>query len=121
MNWSVNWSALDFTGLANSLLLLVTSMIATVAVWIGRRSKPEPKPTAAMKIDGAAIVSSESVMMLAKEVAANTIALAQQHADEEKARQAIYRSIEAMNGVADQVEELRAAVQSATMEMIRRK
>ncbi len=60
----MNWSALDFTGLANAALALLTASIMVIAVKIGRRAKPSEPPPAETKMQGVAIISAEPLKQL---------------------------------------------------------
>ncbi len=60
----MNWSALDFTGLANAALALLTASIMVIAVKIGRRAKPIEPPPAETKMQGVAIISAEPLKQL---------------------------------------------------------
>lgn len=61
---------IDFTELVNSVIILLTAVIGWLAVQVGRRTPPRA-PVEAVKMEGAAIISSEPMLALARAVEAN--------------------------------------------------
>lgn len=67
----LEWISTNLTNIANSLVILIVGVVGGLGINKGRKvASTEPAP-APFKMEGAAIVSSESVMALARAVEAH--------------------------------------------------
>ena len=105
----MKWAGIDFSEFANAVLALITAIIILAATKLGRKATPDPHGFA--KLDGAAIISSESAYKLIDAITQHNLVQKEIHDDArddgEKIRQAVYRLIETNNKIADELGELR--------------
>lgn len=108
----MQWQGLDLSELANSAIILLTALIGFAAVYVGRRAKEiqERSPTAAISVNGAAIISSEAINALAGSVEALGAEMIERRQADEKMRGLIHQQIEGDRHVVEQMRELRLAM-----------
>ncbi len=114
----LNIEALDFTSLANATLAFLTAVLIAAAVKIGR-SSPKPSPVET-KIEGAAIVSSESVQQVAEALKAYTSETIISRGDGEKTRKVGHELVEAIERLTGEVQNVHRTLQTLTTEIARK-
>jgi len=104
----MTWFGIDFTAFANGVMGLALALIGWAAVEVGRRTKrAEQAPVGEVKMQGAAIISSEPVARLVSALEAYTTALTARRIDDEKARALGYRLVEAVTNLSGELAEVR--------------
>jgi hypothetical protein len=104
--------------LANFIGLGILGLVGAFGLWWGQRKKTPGERTLEV---AAALVDGEAVRLLAAAIEAHTVEMIASRHEAEKARALGYRLVEAVPGIAGELEELRRNVGELANQIARKK